>query len=143
LKTIRALHEAGVPVGVLVAPVIPLITDHELEHILEACRDAGAVSASYVLIRLPHELKQVWREWLELHYPERAAHVMSIIQQMRGGKDYQSEFGSRMRGQGPFADLLEQRFKKARAKLGFAGLPELATNIFIPPKIASAQGELF
>jgi len=143
LKTIRALHEAGIPVGVLVAPVIPLITDHELEHILEACRDAGAASASYVLIRLPHELKQVWREWLELHYPERAAHVMSIIRQMRGGKDYESEFGSRMRGQGPFADLLEQRFKKARARLGFGQLPELATNTFTPPKLSSAQGELF
>ena len=143
LKTIRTLHEAGVPVGVLVAPVIPMITDSELERILEACRDAGAKSASYVLIRLPHELKQVWREWLELHYPERAAHVMSIIQQMRGGRDYESEFGTRMRGRGPFADLLEQRFRKAHARLGFGRLPALATHLFAPPRINSAQGELF
>jgi DNA repair photolyase len=143
LKTIRTLNDAGVPVGVLVAPVIPMITDSELERILEACRDAGAKSASYVLIRLPHELKQVWREWLELHYPERAAHVMSIIQQMRGGKDYESQFGTRMSGRGPFADLLEQRFRKAHARLGFGRLPALATHLFAPPRINSAQGELF
>ena len=143
LKTIRALADAGIPVGVLVAPVIPLITDSEMEKILEACRDAGAKSASYVLIRLPHELKQIWREWLQLHYPERATHVMSIIQQMRGGKDYDSEFGSRMRGRGPFADLLQQRFDKARARLGFERLPPLSTTAFTPPKLARAQGELF
>jgi DNA repair photolyase len=143
LKTIRTLADAGIPVGVLVAPVIPLITDSEMERILEACRDAGARSASYVLIRLPHELKQIWREWLQLHYPERAAHVMSIIQQMRGGKDYDSEFGARMRGRGPFADLLQQRFDKAYSRLGFERLPPLSTAAFMPPKLPRAQGELF
>ena len=143
LSTIKALHEAGVPVGVLVAPVIPMITDHELEHILEATREAGAGSASHVLLRLPHELKQVWREWLELHYPERAAHVMSLIQQMRGGKDYDSGFGTRMRGTGPFADLLAQRFAKARKRLGFGRLPEPDCTIFIAPRPDSAQGQLF
>ena len=143
LKTIRTLHEAGIPVGVLVAPVIPMITDADLEHILEDAREAGAASASYVLLRLPHELKQIWREWLELHYPERAAHVMSLMQQMHGGKDYQSAFGLRMRGQGPFADLLANRFKKAHARLGFGRLPALDATRFVPPRRESPQGELF
>jgi hypothetical protein len=100
-----------------------MITDHELEHILEAAKDHGARSAGYTLLRLPHELKDVWREWLELHYPDRAAHVMSLIQQMRGGKDYDSRFGTRMRGEGPFAQLIQQRFRKAHARLGFGQLP--------------------
>lgn len=143
LKTIRTLHEAGIPVGVLVAPVIPMITDADLEHILEAARAAGAASASYVLLRLPHELKQIWREWLELHYPARAAHVMSLMQQMHAGKDYQSAFGLRMRGQGPFADLLASRFKKAHARLGFGRLPPLDAALFQAPRRESPQGELF
>ena len=143
LRTLRALHEAGVPTGVLVAPVIPMITDMELERILEACREAGAGSAGYVLLRLPHELKQVWREWLELHYPDRAAHVMSLVNQMRGGKDYDSAFGSRMRGQGPFADLLKQRFRKAHKRLGFTRMPPLDTSKFVAPRKPSPQGSLF
>jgi DNA repair photolyase len=143
LKTIRTLHEAGIPVGVLVAPVIPMITDADLEHILEAAREAGAAAAGYVLLRLPHELKQIWREWLELHYPERAAHVMSLMQQMHGGKDYQSAFGLRMRGQGPFADLLAMRFRKAHARLGYGRLPALNSASFQPPRPASPQGQLF
>ncbi|MEH6418265.1 PA0069 family radical SAM protein [Pseudomonas sp. CGJS7] len=143
LKTIAALHEAGVPVGVLVAPVIPMITDADLEHILEAAREAGAGAAGYVLLRLPHELKQIWREWLQLHYPDRAAHVMSLMQQMHGGKDYQSGFGQRMRGQGPFADLLALRFRKAHARLGFGRLPALSTAHFKAPVESSRQGELF
>jgi DNA repair photolyase len=143
LKMIAALHEAGVPVGVLVAPVIPLITDPDLEHILEAAREAGAQGADYVLLRLPHELKAVWREWLELHYPLRAAHVMSVIRQMRGGKDYDSAFGSRMRGQGPFADLVAMRFAKTRKRLGYGTLPPLRTDLFIAPRRPSPQGSLF
>ena len=143
LKTIAALHEAGVPVGVLVAPVIPMITDEHLEHILEAAHDAGAQSAGYVLLRLPHELKAIWREWLQLHYPQRADHVMSLIQQMRGGKDYDSAFGTRMRGQGPFADLIAMRFAKTRKRLGFGSMPPLRTDLFTAPHTPSAQGELF
>ena len=143
LKTITALHEAGVPVGVLVAPVIPMDTDKDLEHILEASREAGAASAGYVLLRLPNELKQVWREWLDLHYPDRAAHVMSLMQQMHGGKDYDSSFGTRMRGQGPFADLIKQRFDKASKRLGFERLPELDEGQFIAPRKPSPQGQLF
>ena len=143
LKMLSALRDAGVPTGVLVAPVIPMITDMHLEQILEAARDAGAQSAGYVLLRLPHELKEVWREWLQLHYPERAGHVMSLVRQMRGGKDYDSTFGSRMRGQGPFADLVAMRFAKTRKRLGFEGVPPLRTDLFVAPGKPSPQGSLF
>jgi len=143
LRAMQALFDAGVPVGVMVAPVVPMITDMELEHVLEAAYQHGARAAGYVLLRLPHELKQVWREWLELHYPDRAAHVMSLIQQMRGGKDYDSAFGRRMRGEGPFAQLLAQRFAKAHARLGYGRLPPLDASRFVAPRKPSPQGELF
>lgn len=143
LKTIRALREAGVPVGVLIAPVIPTITDPEIEHIIEAAHQAGALDAGYVLLRLPNELKQIWREWLQLHYPDRARHAISIIQQMHGGRDYTSSFGIRMRGTGPFADLIAQRFRKAKQRLAFEGMPELDTSQFRPPIKARPQGDLF
>lgn len=143
LKTIRALHEAGVPVGVLVAPVIPMVTDRDLEAILAAAREAGASSAGYVLLRLPHELKEIWREWLQLHVPLRAAHVMSLVRQMRGGKDYDSRYGTRMRGEGPFADLLAQRFAKARARLDYGELPPGDVSRFVAPRPLSPQGDLF
>ncbi|UKE56456.1 radical SAM protein [Xanthomonas graminis] len=126
LRAMRTLHEAGIPVGVLVAPVIPMVNDKELERILEAAREHGVRSqgaGSHVLLRLPHELAQLWREWLELHYPERANHVMSLIQQMRGGKDYDSSFGKRMVGEGPFAQLIVQRFAAAYRRLGFGRMP--------------------
>jgi DNA repair photolyase len=146
LKAMRALRDAGVPVGVMVAPVIPVITDPELETILEAARDAGAGAASYVLLRLPHELKALFRDWLVQRYPERAEHVMSIIRQMRGGKDYDSTFGRRMRGEGPFAQLLQRRFALAHARLGFGRLPPLRCDLFEPPSAPvrpSPQGNLF
>jgi len=143
LETISKLTSAGIPVGVLIAPVIPMITDNELEHILEAARSAGALSAGYVLLRLPNELKEIWREWLALHYPDRAGHVMSLMQQMHGGKDYDSSFGVRMRGRGPFADLLEQRFRKARKRLAFGLMPELSCAAFQVPRTTGPQGELF
>jgi len=143
LRAMRALHEAGVPVGVMVAPVVPMITDRELEHILEAAHAHGARAAGYVLLRLPHELKEVWREWLQLHFPDRAAHVMSLIRQMRGGKDYDSGWGTRMRGEGPFAQLIAQRFAKAHARLGFGRLPALDASRFVPPRKPSPQADLF
>ena len=143
LRAMRALHEAAVPVGVMVAPVIPMITDMELEHILEAAREHGARSAGYVLLRLPHELKEIWREWLQLHYPQRAAHVMSLVNQMRGGKDYDSGFGTRMRGEGPFAELLRTRFAKAHRRLGYGRMPALDRSKFVAPRKPSPQGELF
>lgn len=143
IRMIAALREASVPAGVLVAPVIPMITDMELERILEAAHGAGAMSAGYVLLRLPHELKQVWREWLQLHYPQRAEHVMSLVQQMYGGKDYDSRYGMRGRGEGPFADLLATRFRKARQRIGFPGMPPVETRLFTPPREYSPQGDLF
>lgn len=129
----------------MVAPVIPAITDGELEAILGAAREAGAADASYVLLRLPHELKDIWREWLAQHYPERAAHVMSLVAQMRGGRDYDSAFGTRMRGQGPFAQLLAARFARAHRRLGFSHLPGLDCSRFVPPRRQPAhpQGSLF
>jgi DNA repair photolyase len=100
LRAMRTLPEAGVPVGVMVAPVIPWINDHALEAVLEAAHAAGADSAGYVLLRLPHEVAPLFRDWLQAHHPDRAVHVMSTVQQLRGGKDYDSAFGKRMRGEG-------------------------------------------
>jgi len=142
LRVIEQLSEAGVPVGVLVAPVIPAITDHEIEDILRAAKAAGATRAGYVLLRLPHELKIIFRDWLAEHYPDRAKHVMSLINQARGGKDYDSQFGTRMRGTGPYAELLRTRFDLAKRKLGFAGADErydLNTKLFRPPKPDTPQ----
>jgi DNA repair photolyase len=142
LRVIQQLSEAGVPVGVLIAPVIPAITDHEIEDILSAARSAGATRAGYVLLRLPHELKILFREWLAEHYPDRAKHVMSLINQARGGKDYDSQFGVRMRGTGPYAELLRTRFDLAKRKLGFSGAEErhdLDTTLFRPPNLNTLQ----
>jgi DNA repair photolyase len=146
LRVIQQLSEAGVPVGVLVAPVIPAITDHEMEDIMAAAKEAGASRAGYVLLRLPHELKVIFREWLAEHYPDRAKHVMSLINQSRGGKDYDSQFGTRMRGTGPYAELLRTRFDLAKRKLGFAGADEryeLDTSLFRPPLKVTPQLSLF
>ncbi len=145
LRVIQQLTEAGIPVGVLVAPVIPAITDHEMEDILSAARDAGAARAGYVLLRLPHELKILFRDWLAEHYPDRAKHVMSLINQASGGKDYDSQFGTRMRGTGPYAELLRTRFELAKRKLGFAAANEryeLNTKLFKAPKPDTPQLEL-
>jgi DNA repair photolyase len=143
LKAMRALHDAGVPVGVMVAPVIPAITDPEMESILEAARDAGAGAAGYVLLRLPHELKDLFHDWLAQRYPERAAHVMSLIRQMHGGKDYDATFGKRMRGEGVFAQLLARRFSLACERFGYGRLPALRTALFRAPVSPSPQGSLF
>jgi DNA repair photolyase len=142
LRVIRELSQAGIPVGVLVAPVIPAITDHEMEDILAAASAAGATSAGYVLLRLPHELKVIFREWLKDHYPDRAAHVMSLINQARGGKDYDSEFGTRMKGTGAYAELLRARFELAKHKVGLDCADEryeLDTSRFRPPTPAASQ----
>src|SRR5271168_2186539 len=142
LRVVRELSRAGVPVGVLVAPVIPAITDHEMEAILEQAHEAGASSAGYVLLRLPHELKILFREWLNDHYPDRAAHVMSLINQARGGKDYDSQFGVRMKGTGAYAELLRARFDLAKRKLGLERAEEryeLDTSRFRPPGPAGSQ----
>jgi DNA repair photolyase len=142
LKVIESLSSVGVPVGVMVAPVIPSLTDHEMEHILEAAKNAGASSAAYTLLRLPHEVKDLFREWLAAHYPDRAQHVMSLINQSRGGKDYQAEFGTRMVGTGVFAQLLRKRFEVAKRKLGFEDAEhreDLRTDLFRPPLVNQGQ----
>ncbi len=147
LAAVRALHEAGVPVSVMMAPIVPGITDCEIETLLQAVRDAGARDCHYVLMRLPHEVKELFRDWLQLHYPERAVHVMSLVNQMRGGRDNDPRFGSRMRGEGVFADLIATRFNKARAKLAFpGGRVALDTTKFAPPakpRPPSPQHDLF
>jgi DNA repair photolyase len=130
---------------VLAAPVIPALTDHEIEHILEAAREAGASSAGYVLLRLPHEVKDLFREWLAEHYPDRAKHVMSLINQSRGGKDYSAEFGTRMVGTGVFAQLLRKRFELARDRLGFKDSEhryKLRTDLFQPPASPTDQTQM-
>ena len=142
LRVVEQLAQAGIPAGVLVAPVIPAITDHEMEDILAAAKQAGAGSAGYVLLRLPHEVKILFREWLDEHYPDRAKHVMSLINQTRGGKDYDAKFGQRMIGTGAYAELLRTRFELARRKCGFDDAHErhdLRTDLFRPPPRDQAQ----
>lgn len=118
LRTIRALSEAGIPVGVSVAPVIPFVTEPDLERVLAACADAGATSASYIVLRLPWEVAPLFKDWLAAHFPQRADRVMARIHDMRGGKDYDSSFSRRMKGEGAWAELLKQRFEKAAKRLG-------------------------
>jgi len=141
LRALAALSAAGVPTGVLVAPVIPALNDHELEAILASAAQAGVRWAGYVLLRLPYEIKDLFREWLEEHYPQRAAHVMSLIRDMRGGRDNDPRFGTRMRGTGPYAELLRERFRIAcaRLKLGSGTRDALNTGLFRPPAPPGSQ----
>jgi DNA repair photolyase len=121
LRAIRTLTDAGIPVSVSVAPIIPFVTEPEIEKILEAARDAGAVGAHYVVLRLPWEVNPLFQEWLEAHFPDRAQRVMNRVRDMRGGKDYDSDFGKRMHGDGVWADLIRQRFSKTVERLGMGG----------------------
>ena len=142
LRTIEALAAAGVPVGVSVAPQIPFVNE-DMEQVLEAAWQAGARSAFYTVVRLPWEVAPIFREWLELHYPQRAARIMARIQEMRGGKDYDSDFSTRMKGSGVWADLIRQRFEKACGRLGFNRQRiELDLSQFQPPE-GRGQARLF
>lgn len=145
LQAVKTLHDAGVPVGVLVAPIIPALNEKDVEGIIERAAANGANSIGYTCIRLPHELKQLFREWLDVHYPEKAEHIISLIRQMNGGKDYDSNFATRMRGQGVFADIIRKRVQVASRKAGLhrAWDTVLDTSKFVPPRIHSPQGELF
>jgi DNA repair photolyase len=118
LRTIRTLAEAGIPVGVSIAPVIPFVTEQDMERVLEACAEAGASNASYIVLRLPWEVAPLFKDWLSAHFPDRADRVMSRVRDMRGGKDYDSDFSTRMKGEGLWADLLKQRFHNAARRLG-------------------------
>jgi DNA repair photolyase len=136
VETIRALADAGVPVTAMTAPVIPALNDHELETLLEAAAGAGATGAGYVLLRLPHEIGDLFREWLAEHYPDRAERVFSVLRQMRGGRDYDSRWRSRQTGEGPYAALIARRFQRACDRLGLSRdrTPLDATQFRRPPR---------
>ena len=133
LRVVRALAAAGVPVGVMFAPVIPVINDHEIETVVAQSAQAGAGFVGYVMLRLPFEVKDLFEEWLTTHYPQKANHVMNRVRDLRGGKAYQAEWGVRMRGQGVYAELIAKRFEVARRKNGLERSPrrmELRTDLF-------------
>ena len=144
LEAIRLLSEAGVPVSVFASPMIPAINDMELERILDAAKAQGAVSASMILLRLPGEVRDIFREWLLRHFPDRVRHVLALVRDTRGGKDYDSRWGTRMTGEGPYATLLRQRFDKARERYGLeVKLPGLRNDLFIAPRLEDRQMSLF
>ena len=118
LKTMEHLTAAGIPVSVLVAPVIPALNDDEIEQVLEAAANAGAAEAAYIFLRLPHEVKDIFTEWLQLHFPDRAARVMGLVREASGGRDYDNRFGIRQTGRGPYADMLGKRFRAACRRFG-------------------------
>jgi DNA repair photolyase len=142
LEAIKALTDAGVPAGVLASPMIPGLNDKELESILEAAAAAGARTAGYILLRLPHEVKEIFSEWLTTHYPLKAGHILSLVRQTHGGKLYESEFGTRMKGNGPYADLLKRRFETASRRLGLLkrDLDLDVTQFRVPPRPGDQPG---
>ncbi|THK36890.1 PA0069 family radical SAM protein [Ensifer sp. MPMI2T] len=134
LEAIRAVSDAGIPTGVLVSPIIPALNDHEIERVLDSAKAAGASEASYVLLRLPLEVSPLFRDWLLRNYPDRYRHVMSLIRSMRGGKDYDAEFGKRMKGAGPYAWQIGRRFELASKRLGLnLTRRQLRNDVFVPP----------
>lgn len=142
LSAVAALSAAGIPTYVSIAPVIPAITDHEIEHLIERAAAAGAVSAFFLPVRLPHEVAPLFRAWLDTHFPDRAGKVMSIIRSLRGGRDNEPDFFRRMQGQGPWADLLSVRFHRACRQHGLNRRSmRVRSDLFRPP--AGPQGELF
>jgi DNA repair photolyase len=144
LEAVRQLSQAGIPTSVMVAPVIPALTDPEIERILEAAYAAGAREAGYVLLRLPLEIKVLFREWLETEFPDRAARVIHLLQSMHGGRDYVAEFGVRQRGHGPYADQIGMRFRLACKRLGLnANRRALRTDLFVAPVLDGQQMRLF
>jgi DNA repair photolyase len=144
IKTIQALAEAGIPVSASVAPIIPVLTDPELDSILAAARHAGAQSANYILLRLPLEVSELFQQWLHTHYPLKAEHVMTRVRDTQGGKDYNSQFGERMRGTGAFADMIAQRFALTCKKLGLQAREyDLNCEAFCVPERSGNQLNLF
>uniref|UniRef100_UPI003BA99398 PA0069 family radical SAM protein n=1 Tax=Stappia sp. TaxID=1870903 RepID=UPI003BA99398 len=144
LAAIRGLNEAGVPASVMVAPVIPALTDSEMEKILEAAHEAGAREAGYILLRLPIEVSPLFRDWLLRHRPDSFRHVMNLIRSMRGGKDYDAQWQKRMKGEGPYADQLARRFQIAAKRIGFnQRRRRLSAENFLAPQAGGVQLRLF
>ena len=137
LEAVAGLAEAGVPVGIMVAPIVPAVNDEEIETILSRAHAAGAREAGYVTLRLPLELRDLFREWLAINYPDKLKHTLSLVQSMHGGKDYESQWGRRMAGSGPYAWMIGRRFEIAARRLGFAEKAyRLRTDLFQPPTLA-------
>ncbi|MCX7900196.1 MAG: radical SAM protein, partial [Methylocystis sp.] len=144
LETIEKLAAAGVPVSVMAAPIIPAINDDEIEAILTRAYAAGAREAGYILLRLPLELRDIYAEWLETHFSERARRALGLVRSTRDGKLYDSAFGRRMKGDGPYAWMIGRRFEVAAQRLGFERGRKLRLDLFTPPRAASSrQLELF
>ena len=144
LEALRLLSEAGVPTMVMAAPIVPAINDMELERIIDAAAAQGVKSAHAIMLRLPGEVRDIFREWLLRHFPDRVRHVMSLVRDVRGGKDNDPNFHTRFVGEGPYAVLLQQRLEKARARHGLTEkLPSLRTDLFVPPRLEDAQLTLF
>ncbi len=144
LETVKRLSEAGIPVTVMMAPVIPALNDEEIERVLDAAKAAGAVSAGYVLLRLPYEIKDLFQEWLAEHRPDRVNHVMSLVKSTRGGKAYQADWGKRMIGDGVYAWTIGRRFELACKRLGLnEDKKSLRKDLFVPPQRPGEQLRLF
>ncbi len=144
LEAIRELTRAGIPTAIMTAPIVPAINDSEIERLLDAGAAAGATEAGFVMLRMPLEIKDLFREWLQEHFPDKEKHVISLIRDIHGGKDYDSTFGTRMRGTGPYAWSIARRFELACRKLGLnrRSMP-LTTSLFRKPKMAGSQMDLF
>jgi DNA repair photolyase len=141
LEAIERLAEAGVPTGVMVAPIVPAVNDSEIETIMTRAHAAGAREAGYVMLRLPLELRDIFREWLLVHYPDKLRHSLSLVQSTHGGKDYDSQWGKRMAGSGPYAWMIGRRFEIAARRLGFNETPtRLRCDLFHAPESAAASG---
>ncbi len=144
LKTIERLTQNGIPVRLMVSPVVPGLTDPEIENILTAGVEAGADAASWIMLRLPREVSDLWKDWLAEHYPDRAERIMSKLREMHGGKEYDARWGHRMRGEGVYAELIAQRFRRAMAQLGLKrDTHALRCDLFEPPFAQGAQLGLF
>ena len=144
LDALRQLSDAGIPTTAMVAPIIPALNDSEIEPILDAIKNTGATNAGYILLRLPLELKELFREWLKAEFPDRADHVINLLKSMHEGRDYTADWGIRRSGTGPYAELIAQRFKLARKRLGFSKTrTELRLDLFEPPILKGAQYKLF
>jgi DNA repair photolyase len=140
LETIKRLSDAGIPTMVMVAPIIPMLTDPEIERILDAAKAAGAREAGYVLLRLPNEIKELFQQWLKEHRPDALNHVMSLVRSTRGGKAYDSAWGKRMTGDGVYAWTIARRFEAATKRLGLNRTRmRLRTDLFVPPARAGEQ----